>query len=111
MNKPTTITIRDPTHLFSMISDSALDISTLRLCTDDILETVYTSVGDNAPKGTKTNIFLAAFTTCHTRLKLYESLHTLKKAGVLLPHRQCGVQVASRSAQYCHREFSGAHDG
>ena len=79
MNKPTTVTVRDPAHLFSLISDAALDLSTLRLCTDDILEAVYTSVQDNAVKGTKTNIFVAAFTTCHARLKLYESLDTLEE--------------------------------
>ena len=44
INKPTTVTVKDPAHLFSLISDAALDISTLRLCTDDILEAVYTSV-------------------------------------------------------------------
>ena len=79
INKPTTVTVQNPAHLFSLISDAALDISTLRLCTDDILETVYTSIQDNAVKGTKTNIFVAAFTTCHARLKLYESLDTLQQ--------------------------------
>ena len=79
VNKPTTVTVQDPTHLFSLISDAALDISTLRLCTDDIFEAVYTSVQDNAVKGSKTNIFVAAFTTCHARLKLYESLDTLQE--------------------------------
>ena len=79
VNKPTTVTVKDPAHLFSLISDAALDISTLRLCTDDILEAVYTSVDDNAVKGTKTNIFVAAFTSCHARLKLYESLDTLQQ--------------------------------
>ncbi|CAH3126339.1 unnamed protein product, partial [Porites lobata] len=68
-----------PAQLFNLISDAALDLSTLRLCTDDILEAVYTSVQDNAVKGTKTNIFVAAFTTCHARLKLYESLDTLQQ--------------------------------
>ena len=74
-----TVTVKDPAHLFSLISDAALDLSTLRLCTDDILEAVYTSVQENAVKGTKTNIFVAAFTTCHARLKLYESLDTLQQ--------------------------------
>ena len=74
VNKPTAVTVQDPSHLFTLISDSALGIRTLRLCTDDILEAVFTSV-----KGTKTNIFVAAFTTCHARLKLYESLDTLQK--------------------------------
>ena len=79
VNKPTTVTVQDPAHLFRSISDSALDISTLRLCTYDILEAVYTSVKENAVKGTKTNIFIAAFTTCNATLKLYESLDTLQK--------------------------------
>ena len=79
INKPTAVSVKDPSRLFSLLSDSALDISTLRLCTDDILEAVYTSVQENAVKGTKTNIFVAAFTTCHARLKLYESLDTLQK--------------------------------
>ena len=79
VNKPTTVTVKDPAHLFSLISDAAVDLSTLRLCTDDILEAVYTSVQENAVKGTKTNIFEAAFTTCHARLKLYESLDTLQQ--------------------------------
>ena len=79
INQPTTVTVKDPAHLFRLISDVALDISTLRLCTDDILEAVYTSVDDNAVKGTKTNVFVAAFTTCHARLKLYESLDTLQQ--------------------------------
>ena len=60
VNKPTTVTVKEPAHLFSLISNATLDISTLRLCTDDILEAVYTSVQENAVKGTKTNIFVAA---------------------------------------------------
>ena len=79
VKKPTTVTVKDPAHLFSLISDAAVDLSTLRLCTDDILEAVYASVQENAVKGTKTNIFEAAFTTCHARLKLYESLDTLQQ--------------------------------
>ena len=79
INKPTTVTVKDPSHLFSLVSDAALDISTLRLCTDDILEAVYTSVHYNAVKGTKTNIFVAAFTTFHAPLKLYEFLDTLQE--------------------------------
>ena len=79
VNKPTTVTVKDPAHLFSLISDADVDLTTLHLCTDDILEAVYTSVQENAVKGTKTNIFEAAFTTCHARLKLYESLDTLQQ--------------------------------
>ena len=78
VNKPTTVTVRHPSHLFNLITDTTKEISTIRLCTDDVLETVYTSVQENAPKGTKTNIFVAAFTTCHARLKLYQSLDKIQ---------------------------------
>ena len=78
-NKPTTVTVQNPAKLFSLISDDTLDITTMRLCTNDVMEVVYTSKDDNVVKGTKTNIFVAAFTTCHARLKLYESLNTLQQ--------------------------------
>ena len=71
--------VKEPSQLFSLLSDTTKEISTIRLCTDDMLEAVYTSVNENAPKGTKTNIFVAAFTTSYARLKLYESLDTLQK--------------------------------
>ena len=45
-------------------------------------EAVYTSVHDNAVKGTKTNIFVEVFTTCHARLRLYESLDTFQEQGL-----------------------------
>lgn len=77
-NKPTTVTVRDPSHLFRLITDDTLEISTLRLCTDDIMEAVYTSVQDNAPKGSKQNIFIACFTTSYARLKLYQTLDLLQ---------------------------------
>lgn len=72
------MTIKEPSHLFSLLYDTTKEISTLRLCTDDILEAVYTHVDGNAVKGNKNNIFVAAFTTCHARLKLYESLEILQ---------------------------------
>ena len=43
------------------------------------MEVVYTSVQDNVVKGTKTNIFVAAFTTSYARLKLYETLDVLQQ--------------------------------
>ena len=47
------------------------------------MEVVHTSVEDNVVKGTKNNIFIAAFTTCYARLKLYESLDALQVEQVL----------------------------
>lgn len=73
------MTVKEPSHLFSLITDTTKEISTLRLCTDDILEAVYSQVHDNVAKGKKTNIFVAAFTTSYARLKLHESLDTLQQ--------------------------------
>lgn len=72
------MTVRDPSHLFRLITDDTLEITTLRLCTDDIMEVVYTSVQDNVPKSTKNNIFIAAFTTSYARIKLYQSLDKIQ---------------------------------
>lgn len=47
------------------------------------MEGVYTSVEDNIVKSTKNNIFIAAFTTCNARIKLYESLDALQVEQVL----------------------------
>ena len=54
-----------------------LHVHQLRMCTDDLLEVVYTHHVDDAPPSNKTNIFIAAFTTCWARLKLYSFLDIL----------------------------------
>ena len=61
------------------MTDDTLDISTIRLCTEDVLEVAHTSQHDAADKGTKVNILIAAFTTCHARFKLYQAMHTVKQ--------------------------------
>lgn len=43
------------------------------------MEAVTTSIEENVNKASKTNIFIAAFTTCHARLTLYESLDLLQE--------------------------------
>ena len=47
INKPTTVTVKDPCHLFSLLYDAAFDASTLRLCTD-ILEAVCMTMRSKA---------------------------------------------------------------
>lgn len=79
MNKPRTTTIQQPSQLFSLLTNSTLNVNTLRICTDEVMEAVTTSIEENVNKGSKTNIFIAAFTTCHARLTLYESLDLLQE--------------------------------
>lgn len=78
-NKATTIAVQEPSHLFSLLTDDTLNISTIRLGNEDVLEVVHTSQDEADDKGSKVNIFIAAFTTCHARLKLYEVLHVLQQ--------------------------------
>ena len=48
-----------------------------RILSADVIELAYKKIEEDAVKGSKTNIFIAAFTTCQARLKLYESLEVL----------------------------------
>ena len=77
-NKPTTKKIQNPVELYNLLYDPAIELSTLRICNEDVLEAVYTQSSDNILPSVKTNIFIAAFTTCHARLKLYSYLDQLK---------------------------------
>ena len=65
-----------PHQLYKILTDSA-DLQTLRICTDDVLEVVYKQTEDNDLPSDRTNIFIAAFTTCWARLKLYSYLERL----------------------------------
>ena len=76
-NKPTTAVIPSPADLYRLLCNPLLEVSNLRLCTDDIMEAVYTSRTEDAHPSVKTNIFVAAFTTCWARLKLYSYLDLL----------------------------------
>ena len=54
-------------------------MQTIRICTEDLLEVVYKQTEDNDLPSNKTNIFIAAFTTCLARLKLYSYLDRLQE--------------------------------
>ncbi|XP_078364222.1 uncharacterized protein LOC144648571 [Oculina patagonica] len=77
MNKARTITVTSPADLFTLVNNNFINITTIRVCTEDVIEVVYTHVQDEEQQNGKTNIFVAAFTTCLARLKLYESLEVL----------------------------------
>ena len=65
--------------LLRLVTDAATDIQSLRICNEDVLEVRYKQTEANDMPSTKTNIFVAAFTTCWARLKLYSHLHKLQK--------------------------------
>lgn len=77
-NKPRVEACQSPHQLYAFLFDPVYELSNLRICNEDILEVVFTHVGDNIPSSNKTNIFIAAFTTCWARLKLYSYLELLQ---------------------------------
>lgn len=78
-NKPCTAAIQSPSQLYPFLFNPVYNVSTLRICIDDIMEVVYTHINDNVEPSTKPNIFVAAFTTCWACLKLYSYLHILQQ--------------------------------
>ena len=78
-NKPKTVTITSPSQLFPLLFNSHTNLTTLRICNEDVLEAVYTEIEENIIPSNKTNVFIAAFTTAWARLRLYEALDVLKK--------------------------------
>ena len=78
-NKPKTVTITQPSQLYPYLFLSNFSLKNLRICTEDVLEAIFTEVKDNVVPSAKTNIFIACFTTAWARIKLYEALDTLQE--------------------------------
>ena len=77
MNKMKTKQITEPHELIDHLNDTTIEISDIRILSADVIELAYKKIEEDAVKGSKTKIFIAAFTTCQARLKLYESLEVL----------------------------------
>ena len=78
-NKPKTVTITQPSQLYPYLFLDNFSLRNLRICTDDVMEIVFTEVEDNIVPSNKTNIFIACFTTAWARLKLYEALDIMQE--------------------------------
>lgn len=63
--------------MLALLNNPLIDISTVRILSSEFLEVAYMRDDEETDKGTKTNILIAAFTTCQARLKLYESFEVL----------------------------------
>ena len=79
LHKPTTEAIHTAHELFALVSNPFNDIRQVRLSNDDTLEVVYANLKENQPDNGRVNIFVAAFTTCYARLKLYSYLEQLQQ--------------------------------
>lgn len=77
MNKMKTVQCTQAHELLALLNNPLINISTVRILSSEFLEVAYMRGDEETDKGTKTNILIAAFTTCQARLKLYESLEVL----------------------------------
>ena len=79
LRKTSVLQITSVADLYAAVTDPLKEIHNLRIFNDEVLELVYSKPQDECVENGKTNIFVAAFTTCHARLKLYGYLHTLQE--------------------------------
>ena len=77
LRKTSTKTVTSPAQLYEMVCDPTTEITNLRICSEDVLEVCYNQHEDDTVENGRTNIFVACFTTCYARLKLYSYLKVL----------------------------------
>ena len=56
-NKPCTKTVHNPSQFYNYLFNPVFEVSTLRICKEDVLEVVYTSNKDNIETSNKTKHF------------------------------------------------------
>ena len=76
-NLPQTEQCTTPQELYNITEDDTKQVQDIRFCSEDIVEVVFKNKEEAVVPSNKTNVFVAAFTTCHARLKLYSYLERL----------------------------------
>ncbi|PFX25087.1 hypothetical protein AWC38_SpisGene10309 [Stylophora pistillata] len=74
----TWLKIKQETALLDLLDDPLQQAQEVRILSPELVEVVAKRDDQYLEKGRATNAFIAAFTTCQSRLKLYESLEILK---------------------------------
>ena len=83
-NKSQVQPISSPSKLYELLNDDSWELQTLRVMNDEMIEVVYKRVDEEETVQVNINIFVACFTTCWARLKLYrEGLSKLLPQQVL----------------------------
>ena len=70
-NKSKVEAISQPARLHQLLEDDSQEFQTLRVINDEMIEVVYKHIQEADPVQVNINIFVACFTTCWARLKLY----------------------------------------
>ena len=77
LNKTQVQTFDDPHQFRQFLDTDTLDVRHVSVINDDMVEVHYQYQDQDIPVSPNLNIFVAAFTTCWARLKLYDALEQL----------------------------------
>ena len=76
-NMKQTVYVTEPGEFYKILLDDSIDDLNIQFINDDMVEMTYNLKGQFVDNSKDTNIFIAAFTTSHARMMLYEVLDTL----------------------------------
>lgn len=65
------------TNFFKSLFDPSKEVTDFHIINDEMIHTTWKNKSNLVKEDYQTNIFIAAFTTCWARLKLYDVLHML----------------------------------
>ena len=77
LNKTQLQEFDDPKAFHSFLDTSTLDVRHVSIMNDQMVEVLYQYQKEDIPVSPNLNIFVACFTTCWARLRLYEALQLL----------------------------------
>ena len=63
--------------MYKLLKNDRVTVDNIRLINEEVIEVTFKDDENFAQVNPKTNVVIAAFTTCHARLKLYEVLEQL----------------------------------
>ena len=79
LNKTRVQEFDDPQAFHRFLDTDTLDVRHVSIMNDQMVEVLYQYQKEDIPVSPNLNIFVACFTTCWARLKLYEALEQLQE--------------------------------
>ena len=79
LNKTQVQPFQDPQAFHRFLDTDSLDVRHVSVINDDLVETHYQYQDEDIPVSPNLNIFVACFTTCWARLRLYAALEPLRE--------------------------------
>ena len=87
LNKTQVRQFDDPQAFHRFLDTNKLDVRQVFIINDQLIEVHYQYQDEDIPVSPNLNIFVAAFTTCWARLRLYEALELLGERLTMTPTR------------------------